>query len=136
MTTDLNQLSLKASMAVSISLISLFCIEMNAAQARCQPSDPFGTNPHNVCPEGFAFAFTQNFESPHYVRGKLYLGKPLQPGFPGVLVEEINGFYTGVTSNSQGLVRITSTVDSKTYQQTSVNQVNNEVRKAVDVVPR
>jgi len=136
MIPNLNQLSLKISTVFTLSLISLFCIEVNVARAGCQPSDPFGTNPHNICPEGFAFAFTQNFESPNYVRGNLYLGNPLRPGSPGELVEEINGFYTGVTTTSQGLIRITSTVDSKTYQQSTSNQIRSDVGEKVTEVIR
>mgnify|MGYP007063398739 CR=1 FL=1 len=136
MITNVQRLALKKILLLSFSLAPLFCLGVNAAIAACQPSDPFGTNPNNICPKGFAFAFTQNFESPHYVRGKLFMGSPTGPGIPGVLVEEINGFYTGVSTTSQGLVRITSTGDTKTYKQANGNQVRNEVREQLEEVPR
>ena len=78
------------------------------AAAGCMPSDPLGHNRFNICPEGFAFSFTQNFEHPNYVRGELQIGDPLQPGVPGRTVEKIDGFYTGIQM-SGGTVRVTST---------------------------
>ena len=78
------------------------------AAAGCMPSDPLGHNRFNICPEGFAFSFTQNFEHPNHVRGELQIGDPLQPGVPGRTVEKIEGFYTGVQM-SGGTVRVTST---------------------------
>ena len=78
------------------------------AVAGCMPSDPLGHNRFNICPEGFAFSFTQNFEHPNHVRGELQIGDPLQPGVPGRTVEKIEGFYTGVQM-SGGTVRVTST---------------------------
>ena len=37
-------------------------IKVPEALAGCMPSDPFGHNRFNICPEGFAFSFTQNFD--------------------------------------------------------------------------
>ena len=78
------------------------------ASAGCMPSDPLGHNRFNICPEGFAFSFTQNFDHLNHVRGELMIGDPVQPGVPGRSVEKINGFYTGVQM-SGGTVRVTST---------------------------
>ena len=78
------------------------------AIAGCMPSDPLGHNRFNICPEGFAFSFTQNFDHLNHVRGELMIGDPLKPGVPGRSVEKINGFYTGVQM-SGGTVRVTST---------------------------
>ena len=78
------------------------------AFASCMPSDPLGHNRFNICPEGFAFSFTQNFDHLNHVRGELMVGDPLQPGVPGRTIEKINGFYTGVQM-SGGTVRVTST---------------------------
>ena len=78
------------------------------AVARCMPSDPLGHNRFNICPEGFAFSFTQNFDHLNYVRGELMIGDPVQPGVPGQIIEKIKGFYTGVQM-SGGTVRVTST---------------------------
>ena len=83
-------------------------IPASNAVAGCMPSDPLGHNRFNICPEGFAFSFTQNFEHPYHVRGELLIGDPLQPGVPGRTVEKIEGFYTGVQM-SGGTVRVTST---------------------------
>ena len=78
------------------------------AAAGCMPSDPLGHNRFNICPEGFAFSFTQNFDHLNHVRGELQIGDPLQPGVPGRTIEKINVFYTGVQMIG-GTVRITST---------------------------
>ena len=99
---------------VAISVISGALLAFGAAAAApnavagCIPSDPLGHNRFNICPEGFAFSFTQNFEHPNHVRGELQIGDPLQPGVPGRTVEKIDGFYTGVQM-SGGTVRVTST---------------------------
>ena len=85
------------------------------AVAGCMPSDPLGHNRFNICPEGFAFSFTQNFEHPNHVRGELQIGDPLQPGVPGRTVEKIDGFYTGVQM-SGGTVRVTSTEGETTIK--------------------
>ena len=97
----------------AISVISGALLAFGAAAApnavaSCIPSDPLGHNRFNICPEGFAFSFTQNFEHPNHVRGELQIGDPLQPGVPGRTVEKIEGFYTGVQM-SGGTVRVTST---------------------------
>ena len=78
------------------------------AVAGCMPSDPLGHNRFNICPEGFAFSFTQNFDHLNHVRGELIVGDPFQPGVMGRTFEKINGFYTGVQV-SGGIVRVTST---------------------------
>ena len=78
------------------------------AVAGCMPSDPLGHNRFNICPEGFAFSFTQNFDHLNHVRGALQIGDPIRPGVPGRTIEKINGFYTGVQM-SGGTVRVTST---------------------------
>lgn len=78
------------------------------AIASCMPSDPLGHNRFNICPEGFAFSFTQNFDHLNHVRGVLMFGDPVQPGVPGTTIERIDGFYTGVQL-SGGTVRVTST---------------------------
>ena len=90
-------------------------IKAPEALAGCMPSDPLGHNRFNICPEGFAFSFTQNFEHPNHVRGELQIGDPLQPGVPGRTVEKIDGFYTGVQM-SGGTVRVTSTEGETTIK--------------------
>ena len=83
-------------------------IKAPEALAGCMPSDPLGHNRFNICPEGFAFSFTQNFDHLNYVRGELQIGDPFQPGVAGQIIEKISGFYTGVQM-SGGTVRVTST---------------------------
>ena len=98
----------------AISVISGALLAFGAAAAApnavagCIPSDPLGHNRFNICPEGFAFSFTQNFDHLNHVRGELQIGDPIQPGVPGQTIEKINGFYTGVQM-SGGTVRVTST---------------------------
>ena len=98
----------------AISVISGALLAFGAAAAApnavagCIPSDPLGHNRFNICPEGFAFSFTQNFDHLNHVRGELQIGDPIQPGVPGHTIEKISGFYTGVQM-SGGTVRVTST---------------------------
>ena len=103
-----NRLRAKAVSITSGVLMVLGATFTFNAAAGCMPSDPLGRNRFNICPEGFAFSFTQNFDHLNHVRGVLQIGDPLQPGVPGRTVEKINGFYTGVQM-SGGTVRITST---------------------------
>jgi hypothetical protein len=104
-----NRLTSTAATITSGVLMALFsAIAPPNVLAGCIPSDPLGHNRFNICPEGFAFSFTQNFEHPYHVRGELLIGDPLQPGVPGRTVEKIEGFYTGVQM-SGGTVRVTST---------------------------
>jgi len=91
------------------------------AVAGCMPSDPLGHNRFNICPEGFAFSFTQNFDHLNHVRGELMIGDPVQPGVPGPTIEKINGFYTGVQM-SGGTVRVTSTEGETVIQNGKPNQ--------------
>ena len=91
------------------------------AVAGCMPSDPLGHNRFNICPEGFAFSFTQNFNHLNHVRGELQIGDPIQPGVPGQTIEKINGFYTGVQM-SGGTVRVTSTEGETVIQNGKPNQ--------------
>lgn len=105
-TFSFKRMSATAIMCLMSSLIS------TSVHARCEPSDPFGNNKYNICPEGFAFSFTQNFKQSNYVRGKHFSGQPTQPGVPGVLQGTTNGFYTGV-SVSGGTTKVT-TSDGKT----------------------
>ena len=97
-----------ATIASGTLLTFAFAIGGPMAIAGCKPSDPLGHNSFNICPDGFAFAFTQYFDHLNHVRGELHIGDPLQPGVPGRSVEKINGFYTGVQM-SGGTVRVTST---------------------------
>ena len=104
-----NRLTTTAATITSGVLMALSAaIAAPKAVASCMPSDPLGHNRFNICPEGFAFSFTQSFEHLNHVRGELMVGDPLQPGVPGRTIEKINGFYTGVQL-SGGTVRITST---------------------------
>ena len=104
-----NSFETTAITMVSGALISFAAaIAAPNAVAGCMPSDPLGHNRFNICPEGFAFSFTQNFDHLNHVRGELIVGDPLQPGVPGRTIEKINGFYTGVQM-SGGTVRVTST---------------------------
>jgi len=99
----------KAATIASGALMALAAaIAAPNAVAGCMPSDPLGHNRFNICPEGFAFSFTQNFDHLNHVRGELQIGDPIQPGVPGLTIEKINGFYTGVQM-SGGTVRVTST---------------------------
>ena len=91
------------------------------AVAGCMPSDPLGHNRFNICPEGFAFSFTQNFDHLNHVRGELQIGDPLQPGVPRQTIEKINGIYTGVQM-SGGTVRVTSTEGETVIQNGKPNQ--------------
>lgn len=90
-------------------------------QASCAPSDPFGYNSYNICPEGFAFAFTQTFDNLNHVRGTLMHGDPVQPGVPGPILQSIEGFYTGVEV-SGGMTRVTSTQGETVIQTTKSSQ--------------
>ena len=111
-----NRFTTRASIITSGALVA-FSAAIGApnAVAGCMPSDPLGHNRFNICPEGFAFAFTQNFDHLNHVRGELLVGDPLQPGVPGHTIENINGFYTGVQM-SGGIVRVTSTVGETVIQ--------------------
>ena len=102
LTTKATTITSGALMAFSVAIATPNAI------AGCMPSDPLGHNRFNICPEGFAFSFTQNFDHLNHVRGELMVGDPLQPGVPGRTIEMINGFYTGVQM-SGGTVRINST---------------------------
>ena len=103
------RLNSKAATTASGVLMALFsAIAPPNSLAGCMPSDPLGHNRFNICPEGFAFSFTQNFDHLNHVRGELQIGDPIQPGVPGLTIEKINGFYTGVQM-SGGTVRVTST---------------------------
>ena len=113
---------IKAIVAFSAGAIaSASCLSVDKAIAGCLPSDPFGHNSFNICPEGFAFSFTQNFDHPNFVRGELMVGDPLQPGVPGQTIEQINGFYTGVQM-SGGTVRVTSTEGETIIRSNKPNQ--------------
>ena len=104
-----NSFETTAITMVSGALISFAAsIAAPNAVAGCMPSDPLGHNRFNICPEGFAFSFTQNFDHLNHVRGELIVGDPFQPGVIGRTFEKINGFYTGVQV-SGGIVRVTST---------------------------
>ena len=104
-----NPLQATAATITSAALMGFAAaIAAPTAMAGCMPSDPLGHNRFNICPEGFAFSFTQNFDHLNHVRGELMIGGPLQPGVPGRTIEKINGFYTGVQM-SGGTVRVTST---------------------------
>ena len=102
----LNIFSTKSTLIYSLSLIALANLP-SVAHAGCKPSDPFGNNNYNICPQGFAFSFTQNFEQSDYVRGEHFSGDPIQPGIPGKLTGTTNGFYTGV-SVSGGTTTVTT----------------------------
>ena len=104
-----NRLTFTAATITSAALMALSAaIAAPNAVAGCMPSDPLGHNRFNICPEGFAFSFTQNFDHLNHVRGVLMFGDPVQPGIPGTTIEKIDGFYTGVQM-SGGTVRVTST---------------------------
>ena len=103
------RLNSKAATIASGVLMALFsAVAPPNSLAGCMPSDPLGHNRFNICPEGFAFSFTQNFDHLNHVRGELIVGDPFQPGVVGRTFEKINGFYTGVQV-SGGIVRVTST---------------------------
>lgn len=106
---------LKAAAAMGC-VVSGLCL-VAPAHASCTPSDPFGFNSYNVCPEGFAFAFTQTFDNLNHVRGTLMHGDPVQPGVPGPILQSIEGFYTGVQV-SGGMTRVTSTQGETVIQTT------------------
>ena len=111
-----NPLRATAATITSSALMAFaFVIAAPNAVAGCMPSDPLGHNRFNICPEGFAFSFTQNLDHLNHVRGELQIGDPLQPGVPGRTIEKINGFYTGVQM-SGGTVRVTSTEGETTIQ--------------------
>ena len=111
-----NSLRATAATITSSALMAFaFVIAAPNAVAGCMPSDPLGHNRFNICPEGFAFSFTQNFDHLNHVRGELQIGDPLKPGVPGRTIEKINGFYTGVQM-SGGTVRVTSTEGETTIQ--------------------
>ena len=111
-----NPLRATAATITSSALMAFaFVIAAPNAVAGCMPSDPLGHNRFNICPEGFAFSFTQNFDHLNHVRGELQIGDPLQPGVPGRTIEKINGFYTGVQM-SGGTMRVTSTEGETTIQ--------------------
>jgi len=103
-----NRLTAKAATITSGALMAFAVFGAPKAMAGCMPSDPLGHNRFNICPEGFAFSFTQNFDHLNHVRGELQIGDPLQPGVPGRTIEKIDGFYTGVQVRG-GTVRVTST---------------------------
>ena len=107
--------AIAATITSSALMAFAFVIAAPNAVAGCMPSDPLGHNRFNICPEGFAFSFTQNFDHLNHVRGELQIGDPLQPGVPGRTIEKINGFYTGVQM-SGGTVRVTSTEGETTIQ--------------------
>jgi hypothetical protein len=111
-----NPLRATAATITSSALMAFaFVIAAPNAVAGCMPSDPLGHNRFNICPIGFAFSFTQNFDHLNHVRGELQIGDPLQPGVPGRTIEKINGFYKGVQM-SGGTVRVTSTEGETTIQ--------------------
>ena len=92
-----NPLRATAATITSSALMAFaFVIAAPNAVAGCMPSDPLGHNRFNICPEGFAFSFTQNFDHLNHVRGELMIGDPVQPGVPGRTVEKINGFLTSI----------------------------------------
>ena len=104
-----NRLTTTAATITSGALMALFAaIAAPNAVAGFMPSDTWGHNRFNICPKGFAFSFTQNFDHLNHVRGELQIGDPIQPGVPGRTIEKIRGFYTGVQM-SGGTVRVTST---------------------------
>lgn len=124
---------------ISFPMIDIFI--STPVHSECTPSDPFGTNPDNLCPEGFAFAFSDSFEPPRHVRGELYIGKPIQPGVPGTLVEELNDrFYTSISvqegSGSEGIVRTTSTKSTKLRSHTSSPKAAAIVKERLKNIPR
>ena len=117
-----NRLTTTAATITSGALMALSAaIAAPSAVAGCMPSDPLGHNRFNICPEGFAFSFTQNFNHLNHVRGELQIGDPIQPGVPGQTIEKINGFYTGVQM-SGGTVRVTSTEGETVIQNGKPNQ--------------
>ncbi len=117
-----NRLTATAVTIASGALMVLSAaIAVPNASAGCMPSDPLGHNRFNICPEGFAFSFTQNFDHLNHVRGELMIGDPVQPGVPGQTIEKINGFYTGVQM-SGGTVRVTSTEGETVIQNGKATQ--------------
>ena len=96
------------------SLIAISaCCCLPSLSSPCFPSDPFEGNPLNLCPQGYAFSFSDSFRTGPQ-KSKSYYGKPTSPGLPGKILYSTDGYYTGIQIKN-GVTRIDSTVETKSY---------------------